>query len=183
VKVPSTRKHLVQVYDNATDPVRGYLSDLPGLLASFPLDVSLAYLFSRVELAHNMTLYCGVVKLHRAHRELARSAVDSLHITRDGLATMVPKVLGQSVPDSTRDLLQRAEAIRDKVMHGKTTLEREKREAIAAVIDYADALNDFVLSTGGFRPFGSLQGFKGRGAPLGKATTRWMLKGMGFDVA
>ena len=33
-----------------------------------------------------------------------------------------------------------------------------------------------------FRPFGDLRGFKGRGQPLERTTTRWVLKGMGMGI-
>jgi len=39
-------------------------------------------------------------------------------------------------------------------------------------------MNEFVFQIAGFKPFGSLKGFKGRAEPLDKATTKWLLKGM-----
>ncbi len=50
-------------------------------------------------------------------------------------------------------------------MHGKEVTEKEKRQAIVDVIDYADDLNEFVKSIAGFRPFGDMRGYKG-GLPL-----------------
>jgi hypothetical protein len=183
VTIPANRKQLRLHFDNAPSDVREYLSDLPGLLEQYPLDVALAYVFSRVELAHNMALYCGVVKLHHANIEVARPAIDASHMTRDGFHKKYETVFGRPLPSDTQQLLEDAETIRDEVMHGKRPLEREKRQAIKKVIDYASHFNDAVHSAGKLRPFGKLQGFHGRGTRLSKATTRWMLRGMGFPLS
>ena len=78
---------------------------------------------------------------------------------------------------------ERAEEIRDKVMHGKTTTDKEKREALASIIEYAERFNALVSGIAAFRPFGDLRGFKGRGQSLDKSTSRWLLKGMGFPIS
>ncbi len=59
--VAESRKGVLNEFNAAPSRVQNYFSHLPGLLESFPLDVSLSYAFSQVELAQNMTLYCGVV--------------------------------------------------------------------------------------------------------------------------
>jgi hypothetical protein len=65
-------------------------------------------------------------------------------------------------------------------MHGKGASDDDKRNAIAHVLEYAQELNDLTERLGGPRPFGDLRGFKGAGQALDKATTHWVLKGMGF---
>ena len=57
---------------------------------------------------------------------------------------------------------------------------KEAREGLTSVLDFATEFNDFVSSLAGFRPFGKLRGYKGRKKPLPKATTRWILRGMGI---
>lgn len=49
------------------------------------------------------------------------------------------------------------------------------------ILDYATGFNDFVYGIAGLRPFGQLKGFKGRAASLEKSTSRWVLRGVGFD--
>lgn len=181
--IPANRRSLKNRLDASPAQVRSYFDELPDLLANFSLDVALAYMFARVELAHNMALYCGVVKLHKANREVARSVIDAHHMTRTDFHDRFEIVFGRSFPKDASVLLEGAEDVRDKVMHGKRPLEREKREAIAAVLDYAVKLNDVLGGIAGFRPFGDLRGFKGRGKSLPKATSRWILKGMGFGLS
>jgi len=123
------------------------------------------------------------VKVHNANNEIASSAVDASHMTRERFLQMFKTVLGLELPDEARNLLRSAEEVRDRVMHGKRTLEEEKREAIAKVINYAAQFNETVNTAAMFRPFGNLRGFHGRGKSLSKATTRWVLKGMGFDLS
>lgn len=181
--IPENRRQLEKQFYDAPAQVREYFSDLPALLENFPLDVALAYVFSRVELAHNMALYCGVVKIHNANKDVANPAIDASHVTREGFLEMFKTVFNRELPPATRKLLEKAEEIRDRVMHGKKTLEHDKRNAIAKVIQYAAKFNETVYADARFRPFGNLRGFHGRGESLSKATTRWVLKGMGFPLS
>jgi hypothetical protein len=57
------------------------------------------------------------------------------------------------------------------------------REAHIDVIEYAEALNEDIEEIAGFSPFGDLRGFKGRAEPLDNSTSRWLLKGLGFNIA
>lgn len=63
-----SRKGLLKVYKSRSQDVRDFFEHLPRLLDHFPLDLSLAYMFARLELGQNQTLYCGVVKVYRADR-------------------------------------------------------------------------------------------------------------------
>jgi len=181
--VPATRIGVQHHYDARPREIRGYFTHLPALLTSFPLDVSISYVFAQVELAHNMTLYCGVVKKHRANPKMARNVIDSHHMTRSGFQERFEIVFEDPVPTAVIASLENAEKIRDKIMHGKNALEREKRGAIYNVLTYAEEFNGAVSLLSGFRPFGNLTGFKGRAKSLDASTTRWVLKGMGFNVS
>jgi hypothetical protein len=63
---------------------------------------------------------------------------------------------------------------------GKRVSEADKRRAVVALLDYAEAFNCEVYDLCGFRPFGPLRGFKGAVASLDKRTSRWILAGIGF---
>ena len=64
MSTPRTRG-ILRKFEALPDEIKVYFKHLPRLAEEFPWDVSIGYLFSLVELAHNMTIYCGVVKLHR----------------------------------------------------------------------------------------------------------------------
>ena len=181
--VPATRKGVQKHYDARPKEIKTYFDHLPALLVSFPLDVVISYIFAQIELAHNMTLYCGVVKRHRANPTIARNVIDSHHMTRSGFQERFEVVFGKPISAAIIANLADAENVRDKIMHGKSVLEREKREAIYKALTYAEELNGEVTALASFKPFGPLRGFKGRAKPLDKATSRWVLKGMGFNVA
>jgi hypothetical protein len=169
---------------NASDQrIRVYFQHLPALVQQFPLDVCLSYAFSRVELAHNTTLYCGVVKLHKAHTDLAWRAVQGYHMTRDAFRESFRTIFGVPLPSTAVSKIQQAESVRDAVMHGKRIADADKRNAVARVLDYGTEMNSFIHEHAGFRPFGDLRGFKGSAKPLDKSTTRWILKGMGFTIS
>ena len=163
--------------------VKEYFAHLPALVEGFPLDVALAYVFAQVELAQNMALYCGMAKLHRADSDLAYRAVQKQHLTRAGFLEKYATIYGKELPDSVTNLLATAEAVRDRVMHGKGATDDQKRNAIAHVLAYATAFNKHNLANSCPQVFGSLKGFKGAARSLDKSTTRWMLKGMGFSIA
>ena len=181
--IPANRRQLKQHFDDAPEQVREYFSDLLGLLENFPLDVALAYVFLRVELAHNMALYCGVVKIHNASKEVAGAAIDANHVTRESFLEMFKTVFNLDLPTAICNLLENAEGVRDRVVHGRKILEHEKREAIMEVIQYAEKFNEIVYAAARFRPFGNLKGFHGDGQSLSKAATRWVLKGMEFSLS
>jgi hypothetical protein len=181
--IPVTRIGVKDHYDARPKAVQEYFEHIPGLLASFPLNICIAYSFSQVELAHNMTLYCGVMKKHKAERTIARAVIDAHHMTRAEFQERFEVVFSAPLTNAVLDPLIAAEDVRDKIMHGKRILEREKREALYNVLTYAELFNDELQAVAGFRPFGNLKGFKGWGKSLDRATTRWVLKGMGFNAS
>lgn len=184
VNGPASEKAVIKAYTAAPSEVQAYFQHLPDLIEAFPWEVSLSYLFHRVELAHSQCLYCGVVKLHKADAGLARTAVNSQHLTRDGFQEFFKAIFGATLGRPLRDRLADAERIRDKVLHGKSATPVEQRKAIVDVIEYASSFNEQVQERARFKPFSNdLRGFKGRARSLDKATSRWLLKGIGFSVS
>jgi hypothetical protein len=177
-----SKRGLLAHFEGRSESARDYFEHIPKLVAEFPLDVSLAYVFAQVEKAHVMALYCGIVKLHRTDGEVTWKAVHGHYMTRDGFKQKYETIYGKGIASGTIDLLVYAEEVRDKVMHGKTASDDNKRNAIAHVLQYADDLNSETAALRGPKPFGDLRGFKGRGKSLDKGTSRWVLKGMGFGV-
>lgn len=178
-----SKKGLLKAYACTAQRVQLHFEHLPALLAEFPLTVSLAYAFAQLELAQNMALYCGVVKLHRANSELARHAVSSHHMTREGFVELYETVFGIELPAAAAAALKTAEDTRDEVMHGKSPTEARLRNAVARVLEYGEAMNVQLKKHCGLEPFGQLRGFAGRARKLDKRTTRFMLKGMGFGLS
>jgi hypothetical protein len=176
---PSSWRGVVAKF-NALDPkVQAYFSHLPGLAEHYPWEVAISYLFARVELAHNMLIYCAVVKLHRVHTEIASRGINNHHMTRDGFKNLFSTVTGKNLKAETLAKIASAETTRDRLLHGKSVSEEQKRKAVVDILDYAVAFNSDAHSCCGIRPFGKLKGFKGRTKPLDKSTSRWVLKGMG----
>lgn len=173
---------LVNYFESRSPDVQQYFQHLPDLIEGYPLEVSLAYAFSRLELGQNMALYSGVVKLHKTNSEVSRAAVNTHHMTRDDFKRLYKTVFGFELRKSASDALGEAEDTRDSIMHGKRTTNSEIRNALASVLDYAEAMNNQLDQGHGLRPYGSLQGFSGRSKKLGKKISRYALKGMGFSI-
>ena len=175
--VPSTiavLKHIAA----APVEVQMYFEHLPALVKDFPWEVAIAYQFVRVERAQNRALYGGVVKLHRAHGEVAEPYLGSLYITRESFLKHYATVFGQALPAATVSKLKFSEKVRDKTVHGKDVNEAAFRQAVVDVIDYAVLLNHQTQTIAQFKPFGDMRGFKGAEQPLEKTTTRWLLSGL-----
>ena len=180
--IPGSWKGIVNRLNGSPGRVSGYFPHLPGLLKDYPLDVSISYLFGLVELAQNNSLYCGMVKLHHVDKELARKAIDLHPIYRPDFRHFYEAIFGRKPKATTFVKLEEAEAIRDRIVHGKQASESDKRKAIVDIIEFAERFNDDVNEAAGFQLFGDLRGFKGRGQPLNKSTSRWVLKGIGFNL-
>ena len=89
----------------------------------------------------------------------------------------------KKIPKKLVSSIEEAESVRDDVMHGSSKSAPKKRKAIGIVLRYAEEMNEFVDDEAGIRPFSDdLRGFKGRASSLDKKTTRWILKGMDFNV-
>jgi len=178
---PTTYLGLRNKYDGLTQEVRDYFEHLPLLLTNqMPYEVPLAYLFGRVERAHNMTLYCGIVRKHRTDSQKTFDVVSKEFITRKKFKEYFENIFGTPVDPSAHAHILACEKARDKAMHGKNPNDQEMRTAISGILDYAPAFNIFVENLVGLKPFGSLQGFSGRAEKLSPATTVLVLRGLGF---
>ena len=178
--VPSSRKGVVKRYRAAPENIRDFFFDLDKLVEHYPLEISISYLFGLVELAQNNTLYCGVVKLHRVDAELANKAIDAHELYKDDFRQFYEAIFGKKIKKSTFEKLDEAQKVRNRIVHGKSVEDKDKRKAIADVLEFAEKFNADVDEIAGFMPFGDLRGFKGRGKPLDKSTSRWVLKGIGL---
>ena len=112
----------------------------------------------------------------------ARTAVDNHHMTRGEFKDLYKTIFGKPLTKTVADKIAEAEKVRDRILHGKTVSETDKRKAVIDILEYARAFNAAVYDISGFKPFGSLQGFKGRAKPLDKSTSRWILKGVGLTT-
>lgn len=183
---PKSKKGLIAFYNAMPSELKAFFPELPQLVnGGFSLDVSLAYVFFRLEKGQRLALFCGARKLHQTESTLTWKAIDSHELTRAGFRELFTTIFGYDLNKQASEDIKGAEAIRDDLMHGREVSEAKKREAIALALDYAKAMNTLVGVTkkSGFKPFsGDLRGFVGRLSSLDKSTTRWILKGMGFKL-
>ncbi len=178
---PGTYLGVIQRFKRVPKEIQDYFVHLPDLAEKFPWNISISYLFGLVELAQNNTLYCGMVKVHHVNGGLTNKAIDGHPMFRSDFRKFYEAIFGEKLKPSTFNKLDEAAKIRDRIIHGKRVLEKDKRKAVVDIIDFAERFNSDVYGIAGFRPFGNLQGFKGRGQSLDKSTSRWVLKGIGFD--
>ena len=182
MNVPRSRPGVRNRFFETPEDIQWYFEPAGKLIADYPWEVSLAFLFARLERAHIMTLYCGVVKLHRVDSNLAAKAVDRFENRQEEFRVLFANVFGGKFPRSLIDKLKDGQTVRNRVLHGKQVEDKDFRKAIVAIIEYAEEFNQTCFDLGGFRPIGKLQGFKGAGASMDKSTSRWVLKGIGLPI-
>ncbi len=176
-------KALLKFYDNRPSEVKTHFEHLPKLVGyGLPYEIAIAYVFLKIEQAQNRALYGGVVKIHRGNAEFVGRLMNFQHLTRDGFKDIYKNVFGNALKEATANKLKEAEKVRSKVIHGKSVTDNELREAIADVLEYAEAFNTEVNTVAGFKPVADMRGFKGRADSLDKQTTKWLMKGLGFGV-
>ena len=163
-------------------PPQDYFPSFEELVANYPWDVSVSYIFSRVEAAKHVTIYCGIVKIHWADSSLTRELIDKDYMSRARFRELFKTVFGKPIKKDLLIMLSAAEDIRDKIAHGKNWRPEQARNALKNIFNFAEEFNEFVNTEAGFKPFGQLKGFKGRKESLSKETTRWVLLGMGIPA-
>lgn len=172
--------------EDQSDRFKQYFFGIPSLVTGpgENLPAALAYAFHLIETAHHRILYGALCRMHDANSILAKQAVDSQHMTRKKFRELFANVIGVDFPDSLIQKADSAEQIRDRIVHGKAASGAEIWQAIRQLVDYAIELNQLVLANAGFEAFGDMRGVVGRrgGTPLPQGTTRWLLKGMGFNL-
>ncbi len=178
----SYKNQCLQHYQQKTQDVQNYYGNLPTLLQHLDFSVTLAYMFSQLELGHRWLLYLGLVRLHKLNRNASWEAIHETYLNKDDFQRFFLIVFGQRIPKATIQIWENAAGIRNRVMHGrnKPTLS-ELKTAIEQVLDYSEEMNRFVGRISPVRPFvpdrrGLLAGQK---AHL-ENTSKWVLKGMGF---
>ena len=171
---------LKKLFKSCSPEVRDYFRHVPKLLDGFPMEVCLAYAFSRMELGQITALYCGVVKVYRANATVARGVIGTQTMDRSKFVGLYSTVFGVDLPKTAHTDLKSAAETRNRMMHGKSTTDNQVRNAIARVLEYAEEVNKQLNKEHGLKPYGKLKGFAGRAAKLDMRTTRFLLKGMGF---
>ena len=178
------RKQILNKFDDLPKDVQDYFKPLREIIEDFPLDIAISHMFSRVERAHTMTLYCGATKCHRVNKDLALKAVSGVYMTREKFGKLYKEIFGKELSPKVAGKIEDAKQVRDNILHGKPNAivhERLERKAICDILEYAEAFNEEVNVVAEFKPFGSLRGFKGRAKAHSPETSRLILRGIGFE--
>jgi hypothetical protein len=181
-EVPVGWKGVRSAFQAAHADVQAFFHEYPALLEKFSWETCMAYLFTKIEQGHRRALYCGVVKLHSVDPELAWDAIQRWEMTRTGFRQQLDEVLQMKLPKDLSAVLEEAERIRDKVIHGYQVPDVDHRRGAVRALDYAQGFRSLVDESAGFSPYGDLRGFSGAAKKLPKATSRLVLKGLGFPM-
>jgi len=179
--VPKSYKGLKAIYDGLNPDVKGYLSKLDPLLGDGTNhEIALAYCFMKLEEGHHRALKCGLVRVHECDSAKVDSELQKQHFTAETYAAVFKNVISKNIPAAAKGNLAKAQDIRNKLIHGKTTTDPKRREAIYYAIQYMNELGEFVRVETGKNPYGDLRGLAGKKKLLPAKSTIWMLKGFGL---
>ena len=81
-KVPGNWGGVVARIDATTEEVKSFFDPISELIRNYSWEVSISYMFTRVEQAHNHLLRGAAVKIHSVNAPTANRFVDGQHITR-----------------------------------------------------------------------------------------------------
>lgn len=180
-EAPKNYIQVLTIFKQQPKNIQNYFDAFPDLVKNYDWGISISYVFSRIETIKHRTLYGGLVKLHGTSAKKTSAALDKHQMTRKQFRDLFSVIFGTAIDKDILDKLSEAEAIRDKVAHGKPLTDAQARKCLADALEFATAFDEFVSKVPqGFSPFGSMQGFKGAKAALSEKTTYWVLKGMGI---
>jgi len=175
------RRTVLRAFNAHDEKVIKYFDPCSDLLEnSYAYEVVISYMFSKLEQAHREALIFGAVKIHGVDTALARSVIDKYDLTRKDFREKFKNIYGYRVPADAVTKITRAEQIRDKILHGKNVKIGQQQQCILDTIDYFAALNDVMYQNSTIWLAGDRRGYKGRKSVHNKATSRWILKGMGL---
>lgn len=179
--IPKSYRGLKAVYDGLDLDVKNYLSKLePFLDDGKNYEIALAYCFMKLEEGHHRALKCGLVRIYDCASAKVDTELEKQHFTVETYASVFKNVFAKSIPDTAKENLSKAQEIRNKLIHGKTTTDPKRREAIYYALEYMSELGEFVKSQTGKNPYGDLRGLAGKKKLLSDKSTIWMLKGFGL---
>jgi hypothetical protein len=154
-------------------------SDL--LTDEYRYEVVISYMFSRIEIAHREVLYFGVVKLHEVDSKLARTIINEYDLQCGDFRTKFEQIYGYRMPAELREKIESAEKVRDRILHGKKNKEAgDMGRAILDTMDYLTGLNDLLYEKSRIWIAGDRRGMMGNRASHSKASSKWILMGMGL---
>ena len=162
-RVPGNWQGVMNRIDDSSDEIKGYFDPVSELIEHYRWEVSIGYMFTRVEQAHNHLLHGAAVKIHGVNGSTANRFVDGQHITRKEFSRLYKNVVGGAMPTRSVKLLSEAEKIRDRVVHGKRVAEKDQGTAIIYILEYAEMINTELQEKANFSPFKADQrGYAGR---------------------
>lgn len=174
-------KSLLRHFEGMPEHIRWHFPHFDSLVTNdLPFEIPIAYLFLKIELACNRSLYGGLVRMHNLDTTFARRIMNLQHLTREGYRQLFENVYGRQ--PAGQPYIERAEKIRDKVIHGKKVEPAELREAIGDALDFCLVLHEQIFEIARFTPFGDMRGFAAKRELLDASTSKWVMKGMGFAV-
>jgi hypothetical protein len=97
VAVPANYIQVLAHFRKMPEDIRAYFPTFEELVQKYSWDVSIAYVFSRIERLKHETIYCGIVKRHRTDATLTRDLVDKDHMSRSRFRELFKVVFGLAI--------------------------------------------------------------------------------------
>lgn len=183
-KIAKSKVGLMKIFNSYDQDIQSYFNEFEKLYeAELSLEIMLAYVFFKLEQGQRQALFLGARKRYEVDRVLTWKAIDGQHFTRENYKTFFNLTFGIEIPFEVCSIIEDAEEIRDKVMHGGKPTEAEKRTAICEVLEYCKKMNS-LTSKENLTPYkGDLRGQIGGSKSINTLKTRMILKGLGYPFS
>lgn len=160
------------------EDVKAHLRELEPLLQAADLNLSLALLFLLIEQGRYRAMKCILVRNLKCMTSVVDDELNARAFSRKSFRSSIRSLIGIDISKGDYRALENAEAIRDKIFHGRGASDAEKREAISNCIKFIDVFGAKVKGKTGKNPFATLRGLTSRIKPVSRAQSNWILKGV-----
>ena len=177
------RKQLLEIYNNSSEEIKNYFGHFPELIKDvFPYEISIGYLYSKIEAAHKMALYIGIVNRYLLNGPTTKKTVIDERINRPRFKIFFHKIFEQEIRGDILYRLEQADKVRNSILHGGSYSDDDVRHALSHILEYTKLFNEFVDGIKGFKPIGGdLRGVINTRSDRATETASLLaLKGMGF---
>ena len=165
-------------FDEMPEEVRNHFGKLRPLLENSDLEIALAYIFMMVEQGRYRAIKCVLVRNLRCGGFLVDSSFKSFQFQRKTFREAFKVLLDIDVSREPFNVLENAEATRDKVFHGRRPKDAELREAISSALKFVHEFGEKIRKETGKNPFGDLRGLSSRIKMLPNDQARWIIDGV-----
>ena len=165
-------------FDALPDEVQNHFSKLRELLENAHLEIALAYIFMLLEQGRYRAVKCILVRNLRCPSNLIDDMYKDYEFQRRTFLKTINDLVNVDLKNAPYNLLEQAEAVRDKTFHGRKPSDDVLRQAISNALTFVVNFGSVIQTKTGKNPFGDLRGLASRLKMITNDQAKWIIKGV-----